>query len=366
MTTPTVEVVIAVHDESRPLGRAVDSVLDGRPEGVGVLVVLHGLGPDAFSTLRTKYEDEPVTWLEFHDGVRSAAGPFTAGIHAATADYVGLLGSDDRFERGALATMVRRLELDRPDALVYPMRHDGMPPLPNPLVRWRRERRLHPVRDRLAYRTAPLALFRRSLVDRLGLRFTPGVATGEDAEFSARLWFSGARIDFHPADPGYVIMADAATRVTMTPRPLEEDLEAYSHLFALDWVGALSPSERHALAVKTVRVHVLGAVLARAAREQLTADDIAAARAVVEEGIRLAPGLLAPFSRADRPVLAALLDPSSTPARFAALNAARAGAGRLRRWFPTDLRHALDREGSLRRLMRYATWPKAVVPGGGR
>ena len=357
MSGPTVDVVIAVHDSARPLRRAIDSVLDGAPSGVRVIVVRHGLPAESFGDLRDAKDASLVTRIGIAAGVRSAAGPFTAGVQAATAEYVGLLGSDDRFEAGALARMVGRVATDRPDVLVYPMRYDDGPPLANPLSRWRRERRLDPVRDRLAYRTAPLALFRRTLVDDLGLRFTPGVATGEDAEFSARLWFADVRIDFHPRDPGYVIMADAGTRVTMTARPFRQDLEAYRGLFDSDWIRGLGPRERHAFVVKTVRVHVLGALLARASGEAFSADDVAAARELAQMGVQLAPRMLDPFSRADRAVLDVLLDESTGPDRIRAVGAERGRASRVARWTPRAPWRIFDREGTLRRLVRYVTWP---------
>ena len=79
---------------------------------------------------------------------------------------------------------------------------------------------LDPVRDRLAYRTAPLGLLKRETVERLGLRFPEGLPTGEDQAFSARLWFEGRGLRYAAGAPRYVVGADAVTRVSTTPRPL--------------------------------------------------------------------------------------------------------------------------------------------------
>ena len=45
MQTPAVEIVVRVHDTSRPVRRAVSSVLE-YPQA-GAVVVAHGLSPDA-------------------------------------------------------------------------------------------------------------------------------------------------------------------------------------------------------------------------------------------------------------------------------------------------------------------------------
>lgn len=60
-----------------------------------------------------------------------------------------------------------------------------------PPARPRRRHRLDPVRDRLAYRSAPLGLLRRATIERLGLRFPTGLSTGEDLPFTTRLWTAG-------------------------------------------------------------------------------------------------------------------------------------------------------------------------------
>ena len=108
------------------------------------------------------------------------------------------MASDDFLEAGAVAAAARRLTEDH--AAYWYCRCAISPGRCSPTHSPARDAYpLDPVRDRLAYRTAPLAFFRRRLIDDLGLALTPGLPTGEDVQFSTRLWFSGARIDFHPA-----------------------------------------------------------------------------------------------------------------------------------------------------------------------
>lgn len=369
MSSTTIEFVIAVHDVRRPLERAVRSVLDGAPDHrARVVVVRHGLGPDAFADLEKATLGEDVTWLACHDGVASPAGPYNVGVRASVADYVGVMGSDDVLEPGAVATALRRLDEDSPDALVLPLRYADGESVRSPLSRLGRTRALDPVKDRVAYRTAPLALVKRQVWSGLGLSFTEGLPTGEDVEVSGRLWFSGARIDFHPSDPGYTIMTDGPARVTSQLRPLADDLEPFRRLLDQPWVAAIGADAQRSLAVKTLRVHVLAALDDRERRGGLDQDAVDAAGALVTRSLRLAPGALAPFSRADRWVLDALARSGGLESVRNVRNAVRArrDAGVLARVLPHEPARILDRESTARRYGRYATWPRKRIRGGGR
>jgi len=365
MTRATVDFVIAVHDVRRPLERAVRSVLDAGSDRVRVLVVRHGLGTDAFADLEAATQGGGARWVAFDDGIRSPAGPFNAGIRAATADYVGVMGSDDVVEPGAVRALLRHLDEDAPDVLVLPLRHADGDPVRSPLTRLGRTRRLDPVKDRMAYRTAPLAVVRRRLWTELGLSFTEGLATGEDVDLSARLWFSGGRIDFHPADPGYVIMADGPERVTLQARTLAEDLEPFARLLNMPWVASLEPRARRSLAVKTLRVHLLAALDGQERRDALDQDAVDAAADLVGRAVRLAPRVLAPFNRADRRVLDVLAHPDPDPGTVLQALRARREAAMPARVFPVDPVRVLDRESTVRRYGRYATWPRSPRRGGG-
>ncbi|GAA1513326.1 hypothetical protein BJ978_001973 [Agromyces terreus] len=355
---PTIDVVIAVHDPSRPVTRAVRSVLHDAVAGVRVLVVCHGIASAAFEVARAEFADAPVEWLEFSDGVPSPTGPFMHGLRSASADYVAIMGSDDFLEPGAVEASARLLEADAPDALILPLRHQGGEMLRNPLARKGRVRSLDAVRDRLAYRSAPLAFLRRGLLDELSLELTPGLASGEDLEFSARLWFSDARVDFHPAAPSYVIGADAEARVTTTPRPAEIELEAVRRLIGRDWVRASASAARNSLVIKLLRIHVLGAVLRRIEGAGAVPDgDLAAYGEFTRAATALAPRAMRPFARADRRILDSLAAVPFDAGSVLAAARAHGGAGRFDQLLPRNPLLAFDREGTLRRFLRYRTWP---------
>ena len=105
---PLVDVTIAVHSASRPIRRAVASVLDGTEAPVRVIVVAHNIDPaiirDNLGDLAT---DDRVLMLDLQDGIRSPAGPMNAGFANSTAPFIALLGSDDEFAPGALDSWLR-------------------------------------------------------------------------------------------------------------------------------------------------------------------------------------------------------------------------------------------------------------------
>jgi hypothetical protein len=363
---PSVDVVIAVHDASRPVGRAAASALADGVATVRVIVVCHGVRASSFAEFGD-VSGAPITWIEYADGIHSPAGPFNYGIGASQADFVTVMGSDDYYEPGAMTVAIDRLGTDDPDALVLPLRHQSGEEVRNPLARRGHVHALDPVRDRMAYRTAPLALIRRSTLDRLALKFTPGLSTGEDIDFSARLWFSDARIDFHPGDPGYVIGADAQDRVTAEPLPARIEVAPVAALLKTKWAHSLGSARRRALAVKVLRIHVLGPLLRRVnatradlselQQDLLSEEDAAAYASLASDAVRLAPRTLVPFSRSDRKILDALARPHPNAGEIRLAAVAHAHSAAFDTLVPRNPLAAFDREGNVRRFVRYRTWP---------
>ncbi|MFC5858911.1 hypothetical protein [Agromyces flavus] len=99
------------------------------------------------------------------------------------------------------------------------------------------------MRDRLAYRSAPLGLVSRA---RFGaMRFPAGFAAGEDIEYVTALWYSGARIAFDRRGPAYLIHSDAPSRTSTSVRPLATDAVILDSLFASAQFRELDPRERN-------------------------------------------------------------------------------------------------------------------------
>ncbi|MCI5825563.1 MAG: glycosyltransferase family 2 protein [Arcanobacterium sp.] len=266
-----VEIVVAIHQENRPIERAVASIL-ACPEA-GAIVVAHGLDPQVLEErfVAAQLDIARIRIVPCSRGIGYPGVPFNAGIAAAQAPWVGIMGSDDWFEEGALAAYRHRAELDSADGVIAPLLHPGVGKGHNPLTV--REKHLDPVRDRLFYRTAPLGIFRREILQNSRYAFDEEVHSGEDISVSARLWSSGLQISYSYSDPAYVVGNDAQRRVTLVPRPMAEIVRPWRTLWEGPFVCELDRSVRFALAVKQARVDVLGVLHRRPQMSDWTAED---------------------------------------------------------------------------------------------
>ena len=354
MSPPFVEVVIACHDESRPIERAAASVLHDEDvrDQVRVTIVAHGV--DA-ATFEPRLAGIVGSWriVPFADGVRSPAGPFNHGLALVDAEYCAVMGSDDFLEAGAMSSWIRHVRTERPAAAIARIRTQGQAIMPNPLVRIGRRRRVDAAKDRLFYRTAPLGLIETAEMRRLGLRMTEGVRVGEDFEFGIRLWSLARRVDFLGDAPCYVIGVDARERTTFAPMTIEEAFVPITRLLDDGLPAAREPAHRLALAIKLVRISVLGWAQARPAHGDWRDDDeVAFLAAFLRRLLTLAPGVLVPFSLKDRRMLDGLLA-EPTIARVIADFTHASRAGRRERWLTKNPLHSLARESALRRYLLY-------------
>ncbi|MEE6274465.1 glycosyltransferase [Georgenia sp. MJ206] len=351
---PDVDVVVALHDLSRPVARCVASALAGAGDHVRVTVACHELEPDDVAPLLPV--DPRVRLLSVRDGLGSPSGPYNAGIDAATARYVAIIGSDDFLEPGALSEWVRAADAQRSDVMLARVRMQDGTEVHTPRVRPGRSRRLDLVRDRLAYRTAPLGLMRKATLDALDLRLVEGMRSGGDVAFTARLWSSPVRIDLARSAPRYVVGLDARTRVTTSVRPITDELRAFAHLIALPWLHELPAAQRRALAVKTIRVHLVGALMRRREAADWHPGEVEWLRDLLRAWVDLAPRALRPFDRADRSLLDAALEPAADEASLVAAVAARSAAPRWDAVLTPTLPDNLDRESTLRYYVADSFW----------
>ena len=353
---PRVDVVVAVHNTARPVERAVLSVLDSRAP-VRVTVVCHHVPQAAIAEklrdlpARARVWGHEVRLVEHADGVPSPAGPFNKGLELASAEFVALLGSDDRLAPGAIDSWLALAKgADAVIARVAYAAPDGSERavVPTPPARPGRRRDLDPVRDRLAYRSAPLGLLRRETLERLGLRHVEGQPVGEDLELSTRLWFEGERIAFDRRGPAYLVGEDASDRVTFTPRPLDGDLAWLPPFLTADWFARLPLASRRAIAVKLLRIHLFGAIHYRAEPSAWPEGERERLAELSRDVLEAAPGCERVLSRAERDLLDAALDPSAPAEQLAALSVRRRRHGSPATLVPRDLRQTFAREAPLR------------------
>lgn len=351
---PLVDVIIAVHNPARPIARAVASVLRHTRCAVRVTVVCHNTDRAGIAAnLREFADDARLRLLEHVDGIASPSGPFNAGLDAATGRFTTIMGSDDELAPGAVDSWVRVQKRDDASMVIPRLAHETGQGVATPPVRPFRTRRLDPVRDRLAYRSAPLGLVSRA---RLGdIRLASGSGTGEDNVYSLRVWFSGEPISFDAAGPAYLIHDDVGDRVTFSVRTISSELHFLPALLDDAVIAGLSRSGRSALVVKLIRIHLFGAVFNR--RDALAWDpaDLSDLEACARRILAFSPDAVRVLSRADRELLdEVLLGASASASRLTHLAAARRRFLRPGALLPRSLRHALAREAPMRILA--ASW----------
>lgn len=351
---PLVDVIIAVHNPARPIARAVASVLRHTRSDVRVTVVCHNTDRAGIAANLGEFADDPrLRLLEQADGIASPSGPFNAGLEAATGRFTAIMGSDDELVAGAVDSWVRVAKRDGASMVIPRLAHATGQGVATPPVRPFRTRRLDPVRDRLAYRSAPLGLVSRS---RLGhVRLASGSETGEDNAYSLRVWFSGEPISFDLAGPAYLIHDDAEDRVTFSVRTISSELSFLQVLLGDDFITQMSPRARDALVVKLIRIHLFGAVFNRRDAPSWSPADLTDLEACARRVIGLAPGAARVLSRADRDLLdEILLGAAASVSRLKRLAEARRRFLRPDGLLPRSLRYALAREAPLRMIA--ASW----------
>jgi hypothetical protein len=292
-----------------------------------ITIVCHNISSAEIASTLPIAQRDMVNFLEFRDNLPSPAGPKNFAVDQTNGRYIAFLDSDDSYDSGALREWSARAERRQLDAVIPPERHAAGGTIRTPVVRPFRSRNLNPLRDRLSYRTAPLGLIRRSTLAESRLVFAGGVRNGSDQIFGLKLWFDSKKIEFARGGPGYIVGADAQTRVTTQLQALGSELKATSDLFDDSWFSAQQLSSRRAIAVKSVRILFFGAVARRFETDSWTAESHREAADFLRLAARVAPGYTRTLSIADVELCRAVLDEGSLSATLAALSVRRRAFG---------------------------------------
>ncbi len=351
-----VDVVIAVHTPTRPIARAVASVLEGNGEHAQVTVVCHNVD---VASIKSEFGPErrtQVRWISHDDGLSSASGPFNAGMKASAAQFVSIMGSDDTLEPGAVASWLGLAHATGADCVMTRLAIGSQRRrVPTPPVRAFSARRLiaNPVRDRLSYRSAPLGLVSASARERLGAELVEGMPVGGDVAYVTRLWCE-TKVAVDRRGPAYVIGEDARDRVTYAPRPIEIELGFLKHLITQEWFAAYPASVRTAVATKLLRIHLFGAVFHRGDPSWWTSAEREALAAVTTELLDIALHAADPLSIADHRLLDAMRDVDMSADVLVQRAAERRRHGRPQTVIPQHLRYLGHREAPPRFMA--ASW----------
>lgn len=360
MTRDILEAVIACHDPERPLERVIASILEQRGSlrdrgaGLKVTVVAHNVGADELAAALSPAIADQVSFLELQDGIFSPAGPINLGLHSSTSTWVTTIGSDDTLAQGSLAAWYQRGLQTGAASVLAPIRlPHGM--VRTPYLRPGRRDVLDPVRDRLAYRTAPLGLLRVEALQSIGFAYTEaGLRAGSDIEPGLRMWFRGGDVTYPYGAPAYLVSEEmGGDRVTSAVGRLRTELGWFGPLMALGWLHEASPMERQEIATKIARAHLVPAVRRRVAdlsspaaemapdaHDRWTADDARTMRASLTSLRMLTGAPLHALSRAEVSLLTAAGEATTSVDAATAWNAYLTGLA-LDRVLPIRLRDAL-------------------------
>ena len=309
MKDSAIDVIIPVHSESRPVQRAVRSVVDHTRVPTLVTVVAHHVDAEAIRARLGDLGDHPdVRVVPFADGLRSPSGPRNHGLDITSAPSFAFLDSDDELAPGALDVWHGVAAESRASVVIPRLEIEGSGVQPLPPTRPGRTRDLRAVRDRLAYRCTPFGLISRRTHG--GLRFTPRLESGEDLAYSAALWFLGSRIAYDRNGPAHIMHTDGTDRVTSEIRSVDADFAFLDAIAASEWYPRLRRTQKRALGVKNFRLHFFDAVLARLTSPEGLAPHRAALTGVARQIEAMGRGSLALLSRTDR----AIIDAVSAPA----------------------------------------------------
>jgi glycosyltransferase involved in cell wall biosynthesis len=185
---PLVSVLLAVHNDARFLGEAIDSVLGQRLADLELLVV-DDASTDQTSALLAAVEDTRLTVVR-NDEQRGLAASLNRALEQASGKYVARLDADDVALEDRLRRQVERLQADSRTAIVgsavTDLDEDGrtgrthvMPAGPTAL-RW------HALFSSPFFH--PTVLVDREVLDRHGLRYDPEFLESEDYDLWTRLF----------------------------------------------------------------------------------------------------------------------------------------------------------------------------------
>lgn len=340
-----VDVVIAVHDLSRPVERAVGSVLDGTTAAVRVTVVAHGISANDVSQRLARHTSENLRVISLDDGIRSPAGPFNAGLAELDAPWFSVMGSDDTLEPGAIDSWLAITRRDDSTAVIARQKRANGTAIPTPPVRMWRTRRLEGARDRLSYRSAPLGLFSRAEFG--GLRFTEGVAVGEDLAYVTAIWFSTAELSYDRHGPAYLVHDDARERTSSAPRSLDDEFAWWRELSTSALWKALNTDEKQAAITKFLRIHLFGAVWNRSDPHWWSPLERTSLATITRQMAAEAGDIDSVLSRREHALLGLACDPAAPIESLLAAAHARRAFSHPGALLPRRLRHTFHPQGAL-------------------
>lgn len=324
---PVVDVVIPVHSQTRPLGRAVGSAIAAtrgmRPADCGIMVVAHHISARQVESMLSEEQLARVTIVECSDPGTTPAGPRNTALERTTATFISFLDSDDTLDPGAVDRWVS-IARTRGSDWVLPFQHhsDGRADM-TPITRPWRSSDLSAVADRLFYRSTAFGLVRVATARAAGARFDTDVITAEEQAFILPLYAHAQRIDYAPGLPGLLMHADATDRVSRAPIPVGDQALPALRLSETEWFAQVPPALQAGFYLKFIRVNIFPFIELHVKTGSWDRAQAQAAYDSIQSLLRAAPLSKNQLSRADSRVIELLSHPDTEPARLVQALAAR-------------------------------------------
>jgi glycosyltransferase involved in cell wall biosynthesis len=229
------------------------------PEAVEVVVVDDGSTDGTWEMLRTLQQKRPNLHAlrQPNSGLPSVGR--NRGLEHAGGRYVFFHDADDYLAPDALRRLVTFADEMGSDVVVGRVRRIGRAQTVRPFGGTVADADL--IGDRVWLSLAPMKLFRRALIERLGLVFPPDMVQGEDQVFVATCLFAAARVSvLNDYDYYYRRTREDHKNISRRPQALENKLLTTTRMTRLI-VANTAPGPRREQFLHRVLVRTLGPAL---------------------------------------------------------------------------------------------------------
>ncbi|MGW1975825.1 glycosyltransferase [Streptomyces sp. NPDC001889] len=233
---PDVSVIVGAYNAMPYLTRCVRSVVDqtiGR-DRIELIVVDDGSTDGTGEELdRLAAEFPTVVTVVHQKNSGGPSAPRNAGIELARGRFIFFLDADDYLGDEALERMVSMADTNGSDVVLGKMVGVGGRGAPKSMFQ-RNQPKTDVFTSRVYWTLNPLKLFRRELIERLGLRFRTDMRTGEDQPFVSMAYLHAAAISVvADYDCYYWVEREDGNNVTRTTRGTHPRIKYLSAMFEL-------------------------------------------------------------------------------------------------------------------------------------
>jgi poly(ribitol-phosphate) beta-N-acetylglucosaminyltransferase len=192
--TPDVSVIIPAHNSMRTIRRCIESVLDqsiGRDK-LDIIIVDDGSTDGTVDLLTGLAEHNKDIRLLHLQGTGGPSAPRNTALDIAAGRYVFFLDHDDYLGPEALERLVEMADTNDSDVVLGKIVGVGGRRAPRTMFE-RDQPSAGLFTSRVYWTLSPMKLFRREMIERVGLRF-PLLAWGEDQPFVAEAYLNARNI----------------------------------------------------------------------------------------------------------------------------------------------------------------------------